>query len=277
MDKIKGFFQIIRPLNCLITFISIFIGGLVTGSIQPVLKLLSASVSGMIICAGANTINDYFDIDIDRINKPARPLPAEKISPSEAFIYSMILFICGFLLSFLINYSAVLIAAVTSILLYFYSRNLKKTILWGNLTVAFLSGLAFVYGGIAVGRTLTACIVGIFAFLFHFAREIIKDIEDKKGDESEGIKTFPIRYGIKPGLILAASIMIILILLTYVPYILNIFSIYYLIAVTAGTNIFLVYVIISMWKNQGTQNMHRLAVLMKADMIMSLLAVYLGG
>ena len=76
MKTITGYIQLTRPVNLLIALLSIFIGGFVTGTIHPLLKLLLASFSGMLVAAGANSINDYYDLEIDRINKPKRPLPS---------------------------------------------------------------------------------------------------------------------------------------------------------------------------------------------------------
>lgn len=266
-----------RPLNCLLAGVSILIGGVVTGSIEPVLNLILAVVSGMLICAGGNSINDYFDIEIDKINKPLRPLPSGIVNPTNAYIFSLFLFINGFTLSFFINVTCIIIAGITSILLYFYSRNFKRMVLVGNSTVALLSGLALVYGGVAVGNVSKAFIVGVFALLYHFAREIVKDVEDKKGDSSAGIKTYPIIYGDRAALMLISCILIMLIIITIIPYFLDIFSIYYLIVVVVGVDMFLVYVMVSMWHNQGVDNLRRLEVMMKINMLIGLAAVYVGS
>ncbi len=277
MKVIKGYILLIRPHNCLLAGVSIFIGGVVTGSMEPVVRLLLAAFSGFLICGGGNSINDFFDIDIDRINKPNRPLPSGILSPHNAFIFSLLLFISGWAISFFINITCVIIAGITCLLLYFYSRNFKRMVLVGNGVVALLTGLAFVYGGVAVGNIRKACVVGVFALFYHFAREIIKDIEDKKGDSSEGVLSFPVRYGDKAALLLTSIILIMLIVVMIIPYFLHIFSIYYLIIVVIGVDIFLVYVIVSMWSDSGVKNLRRLEVMMKINMLIGLLAVYLGS
>jgi len=277
MKVIKGYIVLIRPHNCVLAGLSIFIGGVVTGSMQPAARLLLAALSGFLICAGGNSINDYFDIEIDRINKPNRPLPSGIITPIKAFVFSLILFISGFAVSFFINISCIIIAGITCLLLYFYSRNFKRMILVGNAVVALLTGLAFVYGGVAVGNVYKAGVVGVFALFYHFAREIIKDIEDKKGDSSEGVKSYPVKYGDKAALLLTSIILILLIGVTIIPYFLGIFSVYYLIIVAAGVDVFLVYVMVSMWSDRGVANLRRLEILMKINMLVGLLAVYVGS
>ncbi len=276
MQAIKAYIQLTRPLNLLIAFLSIFIGGFVTGTIHPVAKLLMACLSGTCVTAGANAVNDYFDLEIDRMNKPLRPLPRGAIRPGKAHGFGMMLFGTGIILSVLIHTTALIIAVGSSFLLYLYSLRLKKIPVWGNVTVAFVTGLAFVYGGLAVNRIGSALIVGLFAFFFHWSREIIKDIEDIEGDRSQGVRTLPIVGGVKVALIWATVLIVVLIGLTFVPYMLNMFSIRYLIAVVLGVHLFLVYTVISMWRKPEPAHLGRLALWMKLDMFFGLLAVYLG-
>lgn len=276
MKTLKGLILLTRPVNLFIAFLSIFIGGFVTGTIQPIVKLLLACISGMLIGAGGNSINDYYDLEIDRINKPKRPLPAGMVSSRLAFFFSIGLFIVGIVLSRFIHLLGFVIALFASVMLYLYSFHLKRTVLWGNFTVGLLSGLAFVYGGIAVGQPKYALIVGIFALFFHLAREIIKDMEDIRGDQDQGVLTLPIQYGLRAAMCAVTIVLVLLIFLTIIPYILNLFSILYFIVVVLGVDLFLIYVLISMWKRPEPNNLGRLAVMMKVNMLIGLLAVYLG-
>lgn len=277
MEKIKYYFVLTRPINLLIAFISIFIGGFITGTIQPLNKLILACLSGILIMAGANAINDVFDLEIDRINKPKRPLPSGVVSKRGAVLFSIILLISGILVSNLISLTHNLIASASAILVVLYSYRLKRMVLCGNFTVSLITGTAFVYGGLSVGRITEALIVGIFAFLFHFSREILKDIEDIEGDRQSGIVTLPIRHGIKPALAWASGIQCVLIGLTIVPYVIHVFTLGYLIVVILGVDLFLIYTMVSMWTNPEPKNLGRLAVLMKLDMFIGLLAVYFGS
>lgn len=277
MKTLKGYILLTRPLNCVIAFISIFIGGFVTGTIHPLGKLLLAALSGTLVAAAANAVNDVFDLAIDRINKPNRPLPSGMVTSKAAYRYAVILFVLGMACGALIHWQGLLVAVCSSILLYLYSARLKRTVLWGNLTVAFISGLAFVYGGLAVGRTLQALVVGGFALFYHLAREIIKDAEDVEGDAKDGAVTLPIRYGVKSALLVATCVMLLLIGLTLIPYYLSIFSVSYLWVVVLGVDAFLMFVIISMWRDSDPKNLGRLALLMKFNMFVGLIAVYVGS
>lgn len=274
---IKGCFQLTRPVNLIIGFLSIFIGGFVTGSIDPLARLILACISGTLVMAGANVINDVYDLEIDRVNKPQRPLPGGRVSVVFARFYAVFYFIAGCAVAAFIHLPGFCIAVTASFWLYLYSWKLKRTVLWGNFTVAFITGLAFVYGGLAIGRWKQALVVGIFAFFFHFAREIIKDMEDMEGDRSDGVVTLPIRYGIRHAQIGVTLLIAALLGLTVYPYLAHIFNRLYFMVVLAGVNPVLCFVVISMWKDAGPKNLGRLSTLMKADMLVGLIAVYLGS
>ena len=277
MRTIYGFIQITRPVNLGIAFLSIFVGGAVTGTIQPLNQLILACFSGVFLMAGANTINDVFDLEIDRINKPDRPLPSGLLTLRQAALWAGFHFLAGIVLSLGVHSLEFGMALGFTTCLILYSYRLKNTVLWGNFTVALISAMAFVYGGAAVGRIYTALIVGVFAFLFHLAREIIKDLEDMEGDRAQGVITLPIRFGVQAAIRWTSGILMFLILLTFVPYFLNIFNLTYLIIVFFGVDCFLIYVLISIRHKSDPKHWGCLAKWMKADMLVGLLAVYLGS
>ena len=272
----EGYLQLSRPLNVVIGFFSIFIGAFITGNFSPGFYILGACLSGAMITAAANAINDYFDIDIDRINKPSRPLPSGKVTPAQAYWFSLLLFILGIFLAGLINRYTLSIALIASLLLYLYSYRLKRTVLWGNLTVSLVSGLAFVYGGAAVKRLSLALIPATFAFLYHFGRELLKDMEDMHGDRLQAANTFPIHFGIRATQALITCIFLLLIFATLLPYIWGIFGLTYLLLVIAGVDVILLYVIISQWQDASPKNLHRLSNWLKLGMLVGLVAIYVG-
>ena len=276
MKKLKSYFILSRPLNVIIGMLSIFIGAFITGTISPLLKVLFACISGGLIAGGANVINDYFDVEIDKINKPYRPIAAGIVSPKQAFVYSIILYFIGIVFGWLVNWQAFGVSLFSSMLLYLYSAKLKRTVLWGNLSVSLVTALAFIYGGIAVNRLSYAIIPAVFSFVYHFGREIIKDVEDIKGDQADNITTFPIVHGAIPALKLATIVYTILIIITFVPYILNIFGLYYLVVVVGIVDLVVVYVLFNMWKNYESNNLSRLSIILKLNMFAGLIAIYCG-
>lgn len=276
MKKLLAFLEITRPVNVLIGFFSIFMGAFITGTITPFFNVLWACLSGALIAGAANAINDYFDVEIDRINKPYRPIPAGKVSRQEVFIFSFLFFMLGILTSIFVNWVVFTIAFLSSILLFFYSAYLKRTILWGNLCVSLVTALAFIYGGAAVNRFRAALIPALFSFLFHFGREIIKDIQDMIGDAADKAITFPIRFGKQWSLLLVSFVYIILIISTLLPFYFTIYGIYYLMVVILGVDLVIAGVLISIWHDQTPKNLGRMSNLLKADMLIGLIAIYCG-
>ncbi|MGB2697864.1 MAG: UbiA family prenyltransferase, partial [Candidatus Zixiibacteriota bacterium] len=110
-------------------------------------------------------------------------------------------------------------------------------------------------------------------FLFHLGREILKDIEDLKGDISSGAKTLPVVSGVNISLLLATIVFSGLIFLTFVPYYLKIFPILYLIIVLV-MDLLLFYVMISMWRDQSKKNLGMLNGILKLGMILGLTAIF---
>ena len=275
MSKAKALLKLTRPQNNLITAISVFIGAWVCGDIPSWGKMILACFSASLISSGGYVINDYFDVEIDRVNKPLRPLVGGEISKGKALILSLILFSLGLFLSFVIGLSAVLLALFSILALVYYSYRLKRVLFWGNFLVSLICALAFVYGGIVGEDFRWSLIPATFAYLFHLGREILKDVEDKEGDRLSSAKTIPIVLGVRPSLFFISFIFSILILLTLFPYIFKILSISYLLTVFLF-DLLLVYILWSMWKDWSYKNLGRLSRILKVDMILGLVAIFLG-
>ena len=276
ISKLRGFFLLSRPVNVLIAMLSVFVAAVISGSIEPLYKVLAACFSAALITTAANSINDYYDIDIDRINRPGRQIPKGIITRKEAFFFSVFCFVAGIAVSLTINSTAIIIAAIFSVLLYFYSSHLKRTVLWGNIAVSLATAFAFIYGGVAVGRFGNAIIPAAFAFLMHLGREIIKDMEDVEGDQRNNARTLPIVHGQITAKWAATVVLSILFVVTFVPKILNIYGGWYLLIVLVGVNTILIYAVISMWLVPQREHFRRLSAILKADMIIGVLAIYAG-
>ncbi len=272
----KAVVRLSRPSNVLIGMLSVFIAAAITGTVSPVRKVLLASLSAGLITAAANTINDFFDVEIDRVNKPGRPLPAGWMSPLQARNLALTEFVLGWLLAAGINSWAVRIAISVSVLLYFYSARLKRTPLWGNLAVSLASALAFVYGGVAVNRVRQTLVPAAFAFFYHLGREVIKDIQDMEGDARQGARTFPLRFGQKAALQLVTGIYLLLSVLILLPFWAKWYGLRYLMVCVVGIYPVLAYVLVRIWRDRSFTSLELVSNLLKADMLVGLLAVYLG-
>jgi len=272
-----AFFKLIRPLNCLIVLGSVAVGAVAGGSLNPLGSVFIAGVSACLIAAGGNGLNDVFDVKVDYINRPWRPIPSGQIREVEAFWLSVVLFFLGIITASIIGRHMLLVAIGTVALLVAYNLKLKWLPLLGNLTVSTLCGLVFVYGGMSVGKTSGALIPAGFALLFHLGREAIKDLEDLRGDKSVREGTVPIRFGPKTTIKVITVIYALLFLFTLLPFWTGLYGWLYLVAVVVGVYPVLGYAIWSLWRDSSPENLGRLSRILKADMLVGLLAILLGS
>jgi len=203
---LKAYWEILRPFNCMMAAVAAIIGLTVAGELSSKSAALIFLTVFLVTGAG-NAINDYYDRDIDKVNRPKRPIPSGRISPERACYYSLALFAAGCLSASLVNQICLLLAAFNSALLVLYARSLKATPLAGNVTVAFLTGSTFLFGGAAAGMhgLFANQVPFLLSFLVSMSREIAKDIEDLAGDMAGGAKTLPILAGERPSAALAAA------------------------------------------------------------------------
>ena len=195
---VAGLLTITRPVNSLVAGLAALLGYIVaTGTLAPIALILVPIV--FFITAGGNVFNDLRDLEIDRINRPHRPLPSGKVTPGAAGILAASLFAAGLALTIPAGFLCVVIAVVNSLLLLVYARALKRTALWGNVAVSYLAASIYPFGGALAGlpaieRTLP--LAGI-TFLAMLSRELLKDAEDVEGDSRAGARTVPISFGVK--------------------------------------------------------------------------------
>jgi 4-hydroxybenzoate polyprenyltransferase len=166
------------------------------------------------IAAAGYVINDIYDIEIDKVNKPDRVIVGNAISEKTAFRLFIILNVVGVGLGFYLTDGIgksgfFVIFIIASVLLYIYSSYLKQMLLAGNIVISLVVALSILLVGIFellpvitennrnVQITFFEIIVDytIFAFMINFIRELVKDIEDIDGDYKGGMKTLPIVLG----------------------------------------------------------------------------------
>jgi len=269
--------KLVRPLNCLITFLSVLIGGfIISESAININLLLIASVSASLITAAGNVINDIYDIELDKISHPKRPLPLNKVSISQAKTIYIILNLLALILLFISSVYLTLIGVLAIALLFFYSSFLKKIFLLSNIVIAFLTGLTFIFAGEAVNNVMSSFIPAGFAFLINLIREIVKDTEDLEGDIQYGINSLPIVLGFKKTSWIVLSLTIILILFTTYPYFNGTYKIEYFVLVMIIVNPILIISAKKFFEGNDKKNIKTASVLLKLDMLIGLVAIYLG-
>jgi len=151
-------------------------------------RLLILSLSTVMIAAAGYIINDYYDVKIDLINKPERVVIGRDVARRYALLFHSLLSMSGTALGFLLNWKIGVINFFSAFLLWWYSNDLKRQ----------LTGLSiFMVNILYHTHQPLVTIYALFAFAVTLVREIVKDAEDLKGDNTFGCKTLPIIWGFR--------------------------------------------------------------------------------
>lgn len=243
IDFLTGISRLIRFPNLLIIILTQFLlrfavlgpflygdSGLEPSSVIDFVLLVFIT---LLIASGGYIINDYFDVKIDSINKPDRMIIDRQVTARGAIAIHLVIngiaTALGFYLAYRIHSLTFgLIFPFLAVLLWFYSATYKRTFLWGNLIVSFLSAFvilivllfeffhlrleagsfaALVHNLAGVSRIFLA--YALFAFLVSLFREIVKDMEDWEGDERYGCRTLPLVIGLQRTKIVAVGLMVV--------------------------------------------------------------------
>jgi 4-hydroxybenzoate polyprenyltransferase len=232
MQQLKAFLQLVRWRNLLIVMLTQwFIWWCVlrpmnSWSNYPVFlntfHFVLLSLSTLFIAAAGYIINDYFDVKIDLINRPQKVIIERSISSRAGILWHSGLNIAGIAIAVLLafrlnNYWVPVIQISCSVLLWFYSTTYKRRFVSGNLIVALLTALTIliipVYepalqsyidlryfleegGKVLVNPFGVIAVYAYFAFMLTWMREVVKDMEDFKGDAEDGCITMPIKIGL---------------------------------------------------------------------------------
>jgi len=275
--QLKAYIQLSRPVNVLITFISIPVACWIAGGmLSSRLLLFFAGFTGALVAAGANAINDAFDIDIDRINRPDRPLPRGALTVHDARKMWLVVSLTAIVINLFLNAAALLTVIFSIVLLYVYSAWLKRTVLIGNVVIGLMTGMAFIYGGLAVGSIERALVPAVFAFLINLTRELVKDIEDREGDQRAHAKTLPIQYGVVPTLLLATASLLVLVGITIAASVFHMYnSLFFFIVLIADCLMGLS--ILLMWRDHSPRSMGDVSTILKIIMIIGLISIIVGS
>lgn len=220
--KIKSFLQLIRAKNLLmlaaiqLLFKYVYFREFGVDTTLTDVQFFILVFATLAIAAAGYIRNDIYDIEADKINKPGKVLVQKTIRVATARFWYIFLNISGFLAGLYISIivgkpSFVAIFVITILLLKVYNSDLKKRPVIGNILVSLLVSLSILIVGVfdlipAVNpynakdqyyafKVLTD--YAVFAFMYMFLRELVKDVEDISGDGNMNMKTLPILLGVK--------------------------------------------------------------------------------
>jgi geranylgeranylglycerol-phosphate geranylgeranyltransferase len=269
--------KLLRPLNVFTSGLAMVIGSGILGTLNDTGTLLLVMAVVMCFAGAANALNDVVDYEIDKINRPMRPLPSGFVKKRTALFLSILLFSMGTLACLELSEAAKVIGIVIAMpFMVLYSKYLKGMPLIGNMIVAFILGLSFLFCGAAFNNISPMWIPMILAFGLTLVRELVKDIADMEGDQSVGLKTFPITAGIEKSIQLSIFLSACIGVGAFIPYLYGTYGIWYGILLILGVEIPLGVVVVSLLNNPGISSATHGARILKFSTLIGLIAIYAG-
>lgn len=218
------------------------------------------------IAAAGYIINDYYDIKIDYINKPERVVVGKLIKRRIVLASHVLLNVVGIGIGFYLNLYVGIIHFIAGFLLWLYSNRLKRLPFIGNLVISLLTGFSILVVAIYYHKNVSLLLnYAVFAFSINLIREVIKDMEDLRGDLRFGSKTLPIVWGLrKTKYFLFGLTLVFMIVLFYLSAqlqnpILNVFFILLIIPI--------IYFIYLLYRADSQKRFHRLSTYCKLLML----------
>jgi geranylgeranylglycerol-phosphate geranylgeranyltransferase len=234
MKKTIGFIRLMRLDLPFSAGICVLMGQLFAqGASASTSEMVYAFLSIFLISASILALNDYFDVESDRVNAPHRPIPAGIVAPTEALLFSVLLLLAGLLLSWLLRPSAFICSMFLLVIGFLYNRRFKMSGLPGNLMVSFSVGMTFIYGAISIGQPFNSTVwfFAVIAALIDLGEEISADAMDMAGDRLIQSRSLAICHGRNFALRISAGLFLSVIVLTAIPFFLGWFTPVYLLPI----------------------------------------------
>lgn len=270
----SGFVKLIRLENLLIIVLAQYLTGLCLVKSLHILNmdLFLLSLSTILVAAAGYIINDYYDVKIDYINKPGRVVVGKILKRRVVLFWHSFLNFSAIFIGLFMDWKLAAIHFISAFLLWIYSNLLKRLPFIGNLIVSFLSGLSIAVIGLYFKEhQLLVYIYAIFAFSINLIREVIKDMEDWKGDATFGCKTLPIIWGIrKTKLFLYVLITAFYFLLFYLAQFLDNHILYYYFS---GITLFIIHFVYLLIKADTKKAFHQLSNYCKLIMLSGIISM----
>lgn len=232
-NSVAEYMKLLRLWNGAIAALGLLLGVAVavgaSGFSVDIYQLILGAIIVILFVGAGNSLNDYFDIETDRIAHPARPLVAGTISRTTALFSASVMFAICFILSIFLNPLSLALVGFAILGMISYEYKLKNAGLAGNIMIALLVAALFEFSGSIIGHADGTIVLATLASLATLGREIVKDIEDMKGDV--GRKTLPKIIGAKKAGFIALVPTVAAIALSPIPYLIGQLTILYLIVV----------------------------------------------
>ena len=245
----------------------------------PLLQTALGFMTAFFLCAYSMVVNDIYDVEVDKVNQPNRPIPNGQITVAGATRLSVLLLVVGMAFAVLsLNPAAVAIAAAYAFLSWLYNWWAKREGFAGNLIVASSLAIPFIYGGVVSGGSIFSSLLLMMAFTSFFSgvgREVVKGIADVEGDAKRGIGSLARNLGLKISGLVGAVFFLLAVVTSWLPLLLALANVIYILGVWIPDAVF-VYLAVSIMRNNSAENAHRVKNRALVGMLVGLL-VFIGG
>ncbi len=205
-----AFLSIIRPQNCIIGGLTVISGIAMSYRLNPtggtllihIMMIVFGYITYFFVAAGGNVVNDIYDIEIDKINRPHRALPSGRMTIRQAWVFVVSLSALGIFFALLNGIIGAIVVVIFLLVGYAYASKVKELGIAGNFMVAFSFAFGVIYGSIIYGENVGSIMLPVPIWLFFItafmilqARETIKGSEDVEGDKLRNVRTIARIYG----------------------------------------------------------------------------------
>jgi len=215
MNRVALYLEFSRPFTLVAPALGFLSGGLTAIGAAPreawsgylLLYPLIGALMAAVLNAASNALNQIYDLEIDRINKPTRPLPTGRISLSDAWVFTWITYAIAWLLAWLVapggRHECFWIVVIATIITFLYSAppfRTKRLGIWANVTIAIPRGVLLKVAGWSAVKTVFGVepwYIGAIFGLFLLGASTTKDFADMEGDARGGCRTLPIEFGVR--------------------------------------------------------------------------------
>jgi geranylgeranylglycerol-phosphate geranylgeranyltransferase len=224
LASLKGIVDLVKPELPLAAGICVLAGEIIASETLPAIFIgLMGFLTGFFVSGAAMITNDYFDLEVDRINHPQRPLPSGRISMSELVILTCFFSVAGMVAATFLGPLAFVISALMWIVSNLYNWRYKETGFIGNMMVGLCLSMLFICGGAAMGELKNAMVwtFGALVFAFDLGEEIAGGAMDMEGDEKRSVKTVARLYGKEPDLRVSGFFFALFVMISSLPFIMG--------------------------------------------------------
>jgi len=249
MAKVRSLLGLLKPELPMAAGICVIVGqALALGEMPGIDIAFLGFLIGFLISGSEMVSNDLFDIEVDRINHPDRPLPAGKVTVTEVVAFTILLSLGGLSISAYFGPTVLAFTGTLWVLGMLYNWRLKTLGLPGNTIVAFSVGMTFVLGGLMTGIWDSGLVwtFALMAAVFDLAEEISGGVMDAEGDALRGSRSLAILFGKKTALSVVTILFSLFIVLGLIPFILGWLGYSYL-ALIAAADAAIIFLVTRLW------------------------------